>query len=129
MVQLLLKYKEIAYIAPVKIFLRLNVLSSIGDYWPAVVRHFTRLLFQGVGLALAGGLSLLFVLGVQIGACAIFSQAKDIQFLSERSREVPEAIVLQAHPIMQVAPWGQSFEENRLLLGDALYPALNPARR
>ncbi len=92
-----------------------------------VLRHFGRLVVHGVSIALVGCLALVFALAIQIGACALFSDARKIQFIANDAASVPEMVVLQAHPPMQVAPWDQSLQENRRLLDGIMDPPLNSA--
>ena len=92
-----------------------------------VLRHFGRFVVQGVSIALVGCLALVFALAIQIGACALFSAAREIEFIANDAADVPEMVVLQAHPPMQVAPWGQSLQENRRLFDGIMHPPLNSA--
>ena len=93
----------------------------------AVLRHFGRLVVQGVSIALVGCLALVFALATQIGACALFADAREIQFIANDAADIPDMVVLQAHPPMQVAPWDQSLEENRRLLDGIMHPPQNSA--
>ena len=107
--------------------LRSNIYWILDCGMLALLRHFGRLVVQGVSIALVGCLALVFALAIQIGACALFSDAREIEFIANDAADIPDMVVLQAHPPMQVAPWDQSLEENRRLLDGIMHPPLNSA--
>lgn len=102
--------------------LKVEFLLGLDGLSVPFIRPFVRLIVHGFSIALVGCTCLLAALLIQFGASVIFSHFNDARVLFPSS-DAPRTIVLQAHPTMQVAPWGEAKRQNRQLLNQVMHSA------